>query len=119
MSSTVDKVKAKAMEVVQEDGARARDFVFSAANSGSYIYPIKGIFYFISHRALWKPLLKKLVPTLSLSVAVVTFMFVFAYLPQCKFASGTYQLGLICYSRCSGLGQWSSCCFLDCSTHSQ
>jgi len=31
---------------------------------------------------LWKPLLSKLVPTMTLSVAVITFMFVFTYLPQ-------------------------------------
>lgn len=42
----------------------------------------QGIFYFLSHRSLWKPLLTKLVPTMSLSAAVVAFMFVFAYLPQ-------------------------------------
>lgn len=42
----------------------------------------QGIFYFLSHRSLWKPLLSKLVPTMSLSVGVIAFMFIFAYLPQ-------------------------------------
>jgi hypothetical protein len=42
----------------------------------------KGIFYFLSHRSLWKPLLEKIVPTMTLSVAVVAFMFIFCYLPQ-------------------------------------
>lgn len=46
------------------------------------MYPIKGIFYFLTHRALWKPLLSKLIPTMTLSVGVIAFMFVFAYLPQ-------------------------------------
>jgi hypothetical protein len=54
----------------------------SAAKSGAYLYPIKGIFYFLSHRSLWKPLLSKLVPTMSLSVGVIAFMFFFTYLPQ-------------------------------------
>lgn len=45
----------------------------------------KGVVYFLTHRALWKPLLKKLVPTMTLSVGVVAFMFIFAYLPQCEF----------------------------------
>ncbi|PMD25642.1 hypothetical protein NA56DRAFT_641951 [Hyaloscypha hepaticicola] len=53
-----------------------------AAKSGAYLYPIKGIFYFLSHRTLWKPLLSKLAPTMTLSVGVIAFMFVFAYLPQ-------------------------------------
>lgn len=42
----------------------------------------QGIYYFVSHRSLWKPLLSKLLPTMSLSVGVIAFMFVFAYLPQ-------------------------------------
>lgn len=54
----------------------------SAAKSGAYLYPIKGIFYFVSHRALWRPLVSKLVPTMSLYLGVVIFMFVFTYLPQ-------------------------------------
>ena len=43
---------------------------------------IQGIAYFLSHRALWKPLTQKLVPTLSLGLGITTFMFVFTYLPQ-------------------------------------
>jgi hypothetical protein len=56
--------------------------VNSAARSGAYLYPIKGIVYFVSHRALWKPLLSRLAPAFSLSLGVVTFMFFFTYLPQ-------------------------------------
>lgn len=42
----------------------------------------QGIFYFATHRALWKPFLEKLVPTLMLSVGVMAGMFAFTYLPQ-------------------------------------
>ena len=42
----------------------------------------QGIFYFASHRALWKPFLSKLVPTLTLSAGVLAGMFAFTYLPQ-------------------------------------
>jgi len=80
--STVDKVKNKVQEVVTEDTARLRDLTAQAATSGAYLYPIKGILYFISHRALWKPLLAKLVPTLSLGAGITVFMFVFTYVPQ-------------------------------------
>ncbi|CAL3968014.1 unnamed protein product [Diplocarpon coronariae] len=82
MSSTLDKAQAKAKEVAVEDFNKAKALAQSAAKSGAYIYPIKGVFYFVSHRSLWKPLLSKLVPTMSLSVAVIAFMFLFAYLPQ-------------------------------------
>merc|ERR1712098_1018617 len=72
MSSTMDKTKAKAKEVAIEDFNKAKALAQSAAKSGAYLYPIKGIFYFLSHRSLWKPLLSKLVPTLSLSVVLVS-----------------------------------------------
>lgn len=81
-SSTIDKVSAKAKEVAGEDFNKARALAQSAAKSGAYLYPIKGIVYFVSHRTLWKPLVSKLFPTMSLSLAVIVFMFVFAYLPQ-------------------------------------
>ncbi|KAH8601780.1 hypothetical protein B0O99DRAFT_200420 [Bisporella sp. PMI_857] len=82
MSSTIDSAKAKAKEVAIEDFNKAKALAHSAAKSGAYLYPIKGIFYFLSHRSLWKPLLSKLIPTMTLSVGVIAFMFIFAYLPQ-------------------------------------
>lgn len=42
----------------------------------------QGIFYFLSHRSLQKPLTSKLVPTLSMGLAIVVGMFVLTYLPQ-------------------------------------
>lgn len=42
----------------------------------------RGIVYFLSHRALWKPFMSRILPTLSLSVAVISGMFFFTYLPQ-------------------------------------
>lgn len=80
--STVDKVTAKAKEVATEDFEKVKAIAFQAASSGSYLYPIKGILYFLSHRELWKPLLSKIIPTLGLSLAVVVFMFTFTYIPQ-------------------------------------
>ncbi len=46
------------------------------ANSG------KGIFYFFTHPALWKPLRSKLIPYLTLYSGVLGSMFFFTYLPQ-------------------------------------
>ncbi|TVY65718.1 Outer spore wall protein RRT8 [Lachnellula suecica] len=82
MSSTVDNARTKAKEVAVEDFNKAKALAQSAAKSGAYLYPIKGIFYFLSHRSLWKPLLSKLVPTMTVSVGVIAFMFFFTYLPQ-------------------------------------
>jgi len=80
--STVDNAKAKAKEVAIEDFNKARTVALAAANSGSYLYPIKGILYYLSHRSLWKPMMHKIIPTLTLSVSVVVLMFMFTYVPQ-------------------------------------
>lgn len=86
----------------KEDLDRYKTLVNEAAKSGSYLYPIKvctyfqhhdqathklitaeqGIFYFLSHKELWKPLASKLIPYLSLYVGVIGPMFFFTYLPQ-------------------------------------
>lgn len=49
---------------------------------GSSLTFAQGVAYFVSHRALWKPFLSKLGPTLTLSVGVLAGMFAFTYLPQ-------------------------------------
>lgn len=66
----------------QEDFNKARVLVTDAAKSGSYLYPIKGIVYFMTHRALWQPFLSKIGPTLALSLGVLGSMFALTYLPQ-------------------------------------
>ncbi|SPJ70854.1 uncharacterized protein FTOL_00582 [Fusarium torulosum] len=78
----VDTVNEKAQEVFKEDFTQAREHVTNAAKSQSYLYPIKGIFYFLSHRSLWKPFVSKLGPLALLSTGVIGGMFFFTYLPQ-------------------------------------
>lgn len=78
----VDSVSGKAQEVIKEDYGKARDVALQAAKSRAYLYPIKGILYFMAHRTLWKPFLSRLGPYVALSVSVVAGMFTFTYLPQ-------------------------------------
>ncbi|OAX79989.1 hypothetical protein ACJ72_05684 [Emergomyces africanus] len=59
-----------------------RTLLTEAAKSGTYMYPLQGIFYFISHSSLWRPLVSKIAPTVSLGVLVTTAMFFFTYIPQ-------------------------------------
>lgn len=89
-----DKVK----EVVKEEAVRIKTETQNAVQSGGYLYPfrvrkntsivedradlLQGIFYFFTHRSLWKPLLNKLAPTITLGIGVTTFMFAFTYVPQ-------------------------------------
>jgi hypothetical protein len=73
-----DKVKEVAQEEFQQAKVLARD----AVRSSAYLYPLKGIAYFFTHRALWKPLANKLLPTVSLGLGVTVFMFAVTYVPQ-------------------------------------
>lgn len=45
----------------------------------------KGILYFLSHRALQKPLMSKILPALSMGAGIFASMFFFTYLPQAAF----------------------------------
>ncbi|KAI4262610.1 MAG: hypothetical protein L6R42_002214 [Xanthoria sp. 1 TBL-2021] len=73
-----DRVK----EVAVEEAERLRNLTADAARSAAYLYPIRGIAYFLSHKSLWRPLTSKLAPTMTLGLGITTFMFVFTYLPQ-------------------------------------
>ncbi|SPQ19707.1 0e004db5-227e-4988-afb8-5800afdcfd65 [Thermothielavioides terrestris] len=72
----------KAQEAAREDYGQAKRLLNEAARSRSYLYPIKGVAYFLSHPALWKPLRSKLVPYLTLYSGVLGSMLFFTYLPQ-------------------------------------
>ncbi|KAI5917659.1 hypothetical protein F4810DRAFT_695553 [Camillea tinctor] len=81
-SGFVGNVQAKAQEVAKEDFEKAKVLLSDAAKSGAYLYPFKGIVYFTTHKALWKPFASRVLPTLGLTAGVTAFMFLFTYLPQ-------------------------------------
>jgi hypothetical protein len=96
--SNNNKMADKVKGVAAEEADRLKTLTTEAVKSKAYLYPIKvrstcvlmeeklihcqGIYYFAAHRDLWRPLTSRLASTLTLSVGVTTFMFVFAYLPQ-------------------------------------
>ncbi|GAP89912.1 putative protein family protein [Rosellinia necatrix] len=80
--SVINRAQAKAQEVAKEYYDKAKFLLSAAIKSGSYWYPLRGIFYFLTHRALWKPFTSQLLPTLALAGGVTAAMFFFAYLPQ-------------------------------------
>ncbi|KAI1212820.1 uncharacterized protein F4807DRAFT_414695 [Annulohypoxylon truncatum] len=75
-------VQAKAEEVAKEDYYKAKELLADAAKSRAYLYPFKGIIYFITHKALWKPFSSRILPTLGLTLGVFASMLFFTYLPQ-------------------------------------
>ncbi|KAI1339229.1 hypothetical protein F5Y15DRAFT_423946 [Xylariaceae sp. FL0016] len=81
-SSYVNNVGAKAQEVAKEDYEKAKALLSDAAKSGAYLYPFKGVVYFCTHKALWKPCYSRILPTLSLTAGVMASVFFFTYLPQ-------------------------------------
>ncbi|KAK2767390.1 hypothetical protein FQN54_003546 [Arachnomyces sp. PD_36] len=79
----------KAKETVMEDIQRLKTLIVDAIKSGAYLYPIKGILYFLSHRSLQRPLTSQIAPTITLSIGVTTAMFFFTYVPQAAILSFT------------------------------
>jgi len=69
-------------EVAREDAERVKAMATQAIESRAFLYPIKGIIYFASHKDLWRPLMDKLIPTITTGISVTTAMFIFTYLPQ-------------------------------------
>jgi len=69
-------------ETAKEEVANVKRIAQQGLSSGTFFYPVRGIFYLLSHKELRRPLLRRIVPTMSLGVGITTFMFVFTYLPQ-------------------------------------
>jgi len=53
-----------------------------AVVSGTYFYPVEGIYYLIRHPHLWKPLARPLALGVLTSIVVTATMFFWTYLPQ-------------------------------------
>ncbi|KAK5742387.1 hypothetical protein LTR17_003400 [Elasticomyces elasticus] len=72
---------AKVKEVAEHEVQRVREIAEEGARSGAYLYPLKarlksdGIYYFATHKDLYKPLLSKLAPTLGIGAGITVFMF--------------------------------------------
>ncbi|ODA78734.1 hypothetical protein RJ55_06117 [Drechmeria coniospora] len=81
-SRAINSVTKQAQEVLKEDYEKARNVAFAALKSRAYLYPIKGVVYFLTHRSLWKPFTSCLLPYLTLSATVIGIMFAFTYIPQ-------------------------------------
>ncbi|KAL4780945.1 hypothetical protein BJX76DRAFT_28670 [Aspergillus varians] len=70
-------------------------------SKAAWLYPLRGIYYFASHRFLWPLFKTRLIPIVLLSAFIYTILFFFAYLPQVAFLA-IFQ----------GAGAWVSGAFL-------
>jgi len=53
--------------------------------SSSFLYPFKGVYYFLSHPSYYPLFGRRLIPLIFVSILVFGFLFVFTYLPQVAF----------------------------------
>ncbi|KZF21753.1 hypothetical protein L228DRAFT_159150 [Xylona heveae TC161] len=53
-----------------------------SVTGAAWVYPLKGIYFFLSHRYLHPLLRARLLPCFLLSIAVLAILFTFTYLPQ-------------------------------------
>ncbi|CCE31295.1 hypothetical protein E4U22_006387 [Claviceps purpurea] len=91
----VGSINERAQGILKQDLGKAKDVAYDALKSRAYLYPIKGILFFLSHGSLWKPFTSKIGQLLSVSAAVVGGMFAFTYLPQLAvlvFTSGPFAV---------------------------
>lgn len=70
-----DTIRQEARDEIRGMSALAK----AVAESGTYLYPLKGLVYFAGHRELWTPFTSRFLPLLVLSVGVVVPMFLFTY----------------------------------------
>ena len=82
MSTTARRVAQKAKDIAVKDAQEAELLIRDAVKSRAYLYPIKGVYYFLRHKQLSKPLRDELAPTMSIAITVTTAMFLLTYLPQ-------------------------------------
>ncbi|PHH69427.1 hypothetical protein CDD82_7774 [Ophiocordyceps australis] len=85
----------KAQQVLKDDYSKARLVAFDALKSRAFLYPFKGIVYFLGHRSLWQPFISRLGPFATLSASVIAGMFTLTYLPQLAvqvFVSGPFAV---------------------------
>ncbi|KAF2150376.1 hypothetical protein K461DRAFT_287283 [Myriangium duriaei CBS 260.36] len=75
-------VQRKVKDTAQEETRRVQNLARDAVQSKAWLYPIKGIYYFLSHRSLQRPLQSKLLPAITMGIGIFASMFFFTYLPQ-------------------------------------
>jgi len=82
MDKAMSRVPDSVKETVGEEVKAVSDLTVAAIKSKAYLYPIKGLLFYLTHRELWKPLLSRIGPMLVMSVGVISSMFTFTYIPQ-------------------------------------
>jgi hypothetical protein len=73
-SSTSNSRLRSASHKVQDNTTYVRAVAEDAVESYGWMYPIKGFFYFLDHRDLWKPFGKIILPSMLISL-VRLFMY--------------------------------------------
>jgi hypothetical protein len=53
--------------------------------SASFLYPFKGIYYFLAHREFYPLFGRQLIPLTVISIVILGLLFAFAYVPQALF----------------------------------
>jgi hypothetical protein len=53
--------------------------------SASWLYPLKGIWYFCAYREYWPLFGRHLIPMTVISIFILSLLFIFTYLPQVAF----------------------------------
>jgi hypothetical protein len=82
MSSTSKRLARKVKDIAVKDAQETEGLLKDVMKSRAYLYPFKGVYYFLTHKQLSKPLRDKMAPAISTATSVTGAMFFFFYLPQ-------------------------------------
>ncbi|KAJ5561829.1 hypothetical protein N7535_003708 [Penicillium sp. DV-2018c] len=72
----------KLKDAVLSEAKEARAAAHGVVTSGAYLYPLKGIIFFLTHKDLWRPFVSRAGRTITLGLGVTSAMFFFTYVPQ-------------------------------------
>ncbi|KAK4703917.1 hypothetical protein P7C70_g2293, partial [Phenoliferia sp. Uapishka_3] len=81
-STLVQRELKKASNLVKEDATAVGSLASEALQSGAYVYPLRGVVYFVSHPKLFESVRPIIVKSITMSAIVLVLMAVFTYLPQ-------------------------------------
>ncbi|KDN36727.1 hypothetical protein RSAG8_10656, partial [Rhizoctonia solani AG-8 WAC10335] len=73
------------VEIARSQVQAAANVSQEAVSSGAYVYPVKGIYYLLSHPRLYKPIAKPLGLSFLTNIGILIFLFTVTYLPQAAF----------------------------------
>ncbi|PHH52018.1 hypothetical protein CFIMG_004059RA [Ceratocystis fimbriata CBS 114723] len=77
----VNGASTRITQIVKDDVNSTVDAIQQSKESGSWLYPLKGVIYFAFHKSLWSPFVRNLPSLMLVSSVVLAFTFSVVWVP--------------------------------------